>query len=307
MLSLSLKNVVANKARLLLTTLAIALGVSFVVSTFILSDSLQRSFDGLSTDLTETLDLQVRPSDDFGSNGVVTNDTLEVVRSTEGVRAAAGEVGAEEILPVNADGEAVGGEGVGLSWADDAGLNLFAISEGSAPVDGQFVMTKSTANKYGFVIGETYDIQTPKGTLERELSGTATFRAGEDLGFEVNFSLLPLADAQSSFGDSATGLEAISISVTDTASAATVQADLEAALGTSVEVVNQRTLQDEASAEFNQIISIFRNVLLGFAVVALFVSTFIIYNTFGIVLTQRIRELGPVSYTHLTLPTTPYV
>ena len=44
---------------------------------------------------------------------------------------------------------------------------------------------------------------------------------------------------------------------------------------------------DETTTEFTNEIDVVGNILLGFGCVALFVSIFIIYNTFGIVLSQR--------------------
>ena len=61
---------------------------------------------------------------------------------------------------------------------------------------------------------------------------------------------------------------------------------------TSTEIVDNATITAEQEADFNQGIDIVGNVLLGFAIVSLFVSIFIIYNTFAIVLGQRIREIG---------------
>ena len=59
-----------------------------------------------------------------------------------------------------------------------------------------------------------------------------------------------------------------------------------------VEIVDQATINAEQRAEFDESITIIGNVLLGFAIVSLFVSIFIIYNTFAIVLGQRTQELA---------------
>ena len=68
--------------------------------------------------------------------------------------------------------------------------------------------------------------------------------------------------------------------------------DVDVVVGASVEVVDQATVTAEQQAEFDEGITIIGNVLLGFAIVSLFVSIFIIYNTFAIVLGQRVREMG---------------
>ncbi len=57
-------------------------------------------------------------------------------------------------------------------------------------------------------------------------------------------------------------------------------------------MVDQATLESETRADFNEGIDVIGNILLGFAGLSLFVSIFIIYNTFSIVLGQRTRELA---------------
>ncbi|WP_243704525.1 ABC transporter permease [Micromonospora sp. KC723] len=53
-----------------------------------------------------------------------------------------------------------------------------------------------------------------------------------------------------------------------------------------------KQLQDTAAESFRQSLSFFNNVLLGFAGVALFVGTFLILNTFSILVAQRVKELA---------------
>ena len=73
---------------------------------------------------------------------------------------------------------------------------------------------------------------------------------------------------------------------------ADVRADLDALFDESYEVLDTADLNAETSAGFNQAISIIAWVLRSFAIIALFVSIFIIANTFNIVMSQRVRELG---------------
>ena len=60
MLRLTLKNLWSHKGRLFLTTLAVTLGVTFVTSAFVLTDSLNNTFDELAREIAGSLDLQVR-------------------------------------------------------------------------------------------------------------------------------------------------------------------------------------------------------------------------------------------------------
>ena len=60
MLRLALRNLQVNTLRLLLTTAAIAIGVAFVVGTFVLSDTTAKAFDQLYEGLTSDTDVVVR-------------------------------------------------------------------------------------------------------------------------------------------------------------------------------------------------------------------------------------------------------
>ncbi len=64
MLRVAWKSVLGNKLRLALTGLAIVIGVSFVSGTFVLTDSIERAFTGLLTDINAGVDGSVRPSTD---------------------------------------------------------------------------------------------------------------------------------------------------------------------------------------------------------------------------------------------------
>ena len=289
---LALRNVLANKARLLLITFAVAIGVSFVSATFIFSDSLSQTFDGLANQLVEDVDLEVRPTGEFGTDGALNNAVVDQVRATDGVAHVGVLRDSEDVSAITPTGELASGIPIALSWIEHDGLRGFDIVAGQPPGDNEFMLGRGTATNDGFEIGETYRISTPTGVVERTLSGTAELAGGNPFGDEFAFTFFPLDDAQQIFGGDSDGVDAIAISLNDTATASSVQAALAEQLPNGTEVVSSRTVQEEQAASFNDQLSILRNVLLGFAVVSVFVSTFIIRNTFGIILSQRIRELG---------------
>ena len=59
MLRATLKSLLARKLRLMLSGLAVVLGVMFVSGSFVLTDTLGRSFDALFADAYEDIDVQV--------------------------------------------------------------------------------------------------------------------------------------------------------------------------------------------------------------------------------------------------------
>jgi putative ABC transport system permease protein len=297
-LRLTLRNLAANKARFLMTTFAVVLGVGFVVASFVLSDGLRSTFDDLSDEVTAGTDLVVRPTSEFGEPLPLSEDLVAEVRAVDGVANAIGFVESDDnqIQPIKDDGDTidtVGPPQLVFAWTDDTELGSFTVVDGAAPdAPGEFTMDHTAADKHDFVIGNRYDFVTPDGHWEDvELVGTTSF--GED-NATVGATLMhvTLEDAQMLFGE-AGKVDQIPVRLADGADADAVTAALAGILGdTQAEIVDQATVSAEQSAEFNEGITIIGNVLLGFAIVSLFVSIFIIYNTFAIVLGQRVREMG---------------
>ena len=298
MVKLTLRNLAAHKARFAMTTFAVVLGVGFVVASFVLSDGLRSTFGDLSNEITDGTDLEVRPVSEFGEPIPLDEALIDDVASTDGVRVAAGfvEAGENAVQPIKADGTTIdtfGPPQLMFSWIDDAELGSFTVVEGQPPsAPGEFTMDVDAAANHDFVLGETYDLITPSGLAQDyELVGVTSFGADNDT---VGATLMhvTLDEAQILFGNDGE-VDAIPISLAGGADLAAVTAALADVIPVSgAEIVDNATLTAEQQAEFDEGIDIIGNFLLGFAIVSLFVSIFIIYNTFSIVLGQRVRELG---------------
>jgi galactonate dehydratase len=96
-LGVTLKNLFARKLRLVLTSIAVVLGVAFISGTFVLTDTLGSVFDNLFTETTKGIDAVVRTKraldDDQpgrSSRNPVPNSLVSVVESAPGVQAAHG-------------------------------------------------------------------------------------------------------------------------------------------------------------------------------------------------------------------------
>lgn len=67
---------------------------------------------------------------------------------------------------------------------------------------------------------------------------------------------------------------------------------IQAVLPSGYEAVTGETVAKEASDQFKAFVDIFRNFLIGFAGIALFVGCFVIFNAFKITVAQRTRQTG---------------
>src|SRR5436190_24079127 len=94
MFSLTLKSVRANKARFLLTSVAVILGVAFMAGTLVLTDTIKKSYDDVavnvykSTDAVVRSDRHVKNTEGKEVRGTIDTSVLATVKATKGVAAA---------------------------------------------------------------------------------------------------------------------------------------------------------------------------------------------------------------------------
>jgi putative ABC transport system permease protein len=293
MYRLTFKSIRANKVRFALTTSGVILAVSFVVSAFVLADGLRSSFRDVSKDITAGVDLEVRNHADFGDTPPLSADTVSVVAAVDGVASAVPNIEAAEnaVRPIKADGGSIATDGppqLAFNWIDDEELSAFTLVAGAPPQRGEFTMDVDAAAKHGFVIGDAYAIMAPGGRVELTLSGTSSFGADNAT---LGAVLMQMNTDQSSELFGIDGINSVKVQIADGSDAARVQAAVAAAVPTA-EVVDHATVLEETASDFTREIDVVGNILLGFGGVAVFVSVFIIYNTFAIVVGQRTRELA---------------
>src|ERR1700712_1299578 len=108
MRKVSLRNLAAHKVRLVLTVLSVVLGTAFVAGSFVFTDTLQNTFNGIFDDTAKGVDVQVTGQEDNGS-GVPLAD-LATLRAVPGVRAVQPGITGQIVL-LGSDGKAVKGGG----------------------------------------------------------------------------------------------------------------------------------------------------------------------------------------------------
>ena len=293
MLRLTLKNLQANKVRFALTTFGVILAVSFVVSAFVLGDGLRSSFGDLAEETTVGVDLEVRPQADFGDPPPLPAELVGIVARVDGVVDAVPNIVSawDAITVIDGNGEPVttiGPPQIAYTWTDNVELSSFTLVNGAPPQPGEFSIGVDAAAENDLVIGQHYDIITPSGRVNLLLSGTTSFgESNETLGAV----LVQFNEAQAGSLLAIDGVNSIGVQVADGADIAAVQAAVAAAVP-QADVVDHETVAADAKEFFTGEIDIIGNILLGFGGVSLFVSIFIIYNTFAIVLGQRTQEIG---------------
>ena len=295
-LRLTFRNLAASKLRFMLTAFAVLMGVSFVVSSFVLTDGLSKTFDAIVEDSNAGLDAQVRAKAEFEEVDFVDvpidEGLVELVAGVDGVGVAEPGFQTGQLIPLDSDGEPVTTTGspiLSFNWSDPEVTGL-ALVEGDVPASpNEFAMDVDSADRHDFIIGDTYDIVGSAGPEPFELVGLTKFGEDNAVAGAVLMSFT-LDDVQR-----LTGLDG-KIHWIDVASAGvdtdTLVSRLDDALPADVEAVSSDVVIGEEKDDFGGAVDILGSILLGFAFVAVFVSTFIIGNTFNILLGQRVKQLA---------------
>ena len=304
MLKVALRGLLAHKARLLTTFLAVALGVAFMGGVLVLTDTTNRSFDDLFADVFRDTDAVVRSDQtidsDFGEmRGQIDESLLPPVQDANGVAEAAGSVmGYAQVI--DKDGDAVGDPAMGAptfgtNWVDVDDLNPFDLTEGRAPEsDSEIVIDRGTFEDTGYQVGDSVPVQTRDGVDEFELVGVVRFGTADNPG-GASYVMWTVPEAQRLIGEEGR-FSTISATAEDGVSqgelAGSIQEALDADGDQGVEVVTGTEITEETQSDIKQQLS-FLTIFFGvFAGIALFVGTFVIYNSFSIIVAQRTREMA---------------
>lgn len=300
MLRLSLRNAWSHRLRFLMTTAAVVMGVGFVVGSFVVTDSLRASVDQLFADVTAGVDVSVRAESNLSGGGMATArgrvpvSLEDTIREVDGVDAAEGAVGGYAQL-VDLEGEPLtttGAPFLGVSWGHEAGLRPATLDMGREPDGlGEVAIDRGTAEDYGFTVGDRTTVLLADGTQpEVEIVGVFTFGEANNL-LGARLTAFDVDVARDVFG---TGEEVDSIDVIADPGVdpAALAERVQAVVPDGVESVTGTQVAEEANDAVAGFMDAFRNVLLGFAGIALFVSAFFINNTFSIVVGQRTRQLA---------------
>ena len=138
----TLKSLLARKLRLLLSGLAVVLGVMFVSGAFVLTDTLGRSFDAVFSDAFSEVDVNVAAKPKVSLSEVegeqvaapVPASVVDRVKAVPGVTDVRGVVNADGARLIGSNGKVVTSFGppqLGENWLGEG--DLLKLREGRAP------------------------------------------------------------------------------------------------------------------------------------------------------------------------------
>ncbi|HVX17257.1 MAG TPA: FtsX-like permease family protein [Acidimicrobiales bacterium] len=299
----ALKDLAHRKLRLVATAVAVVLGVAFVAGTYVLTDTVSRSFDDLFASVDKTTDVVVRSARTVGDDGFggqktraqISDSFVKAVASVPGVRSAQGHIqGYAQLLDQQGDpiGNPRNGAPVlGLAWDPDPTLNPFRFVAGGPPhADGQVVIDKRSADKGPFKVGDPIGILTQVGQVKATVVGIARFGSANSPG-GASVALFNPPQAARVLGQPGK-VDSVLVAADPGISQTTLASRIQHTLPGNLEAVTGAKITKEDQDSVKSFLGFFSTFLLVFGIVALIVGAFIIVNTFSIIVGQRTRELA---------------
>jgi len=301
-LRFSLRNLLVNKLRLLLTLAAVTVGVAFVSGTYVLSDTMVKAFDELYGGLTSGTDVVVHAEPPFEADVTTTGGLLrpldesvvETVRDVPGVAAAEGSVAGFALIldaqgkPIQPGGAPTFGTNIHV---DRAMSGAGHVREGRVPSGpDELVVDAQTADKAGFHVGDQVTVIFERGRQTFTLVGIVGFGETDSI-LGATLAGFDLPTAQHVLGKDGL-VDEVDVRAEEGVDAAALRDRIAEELPDGVEAVTGEQAADDAVQSVRDALGIFTTVLLVFAGVALLVGSFVIWNTFNVLVAQRRREVA---------------
>ncbi|MFD1860157.1 ABC transporter permease [Aeromicrobium camelliae] len=307
MLKVTLRNLAARKLRLILSAFAIVLGVAFVAGSLVFTDTMGKSFDNIVYGTVSDANVRFESDGQAGLEMESVNldarslpaSLVDEVANVDGVERADGNVEGQGLFVVKENGSLLGGTGaptLTFNWNDapnSAGDQIATISSGKIPEGpDEVVMDERSAENAGYEVGDTVSMLTagPEPQLEAKLVGIVEFAGGGLAG--ATLVMFDTPRTQQLFLGGQDAYTTISVAGEPGVSEQQLVDRITPLLPDGVEAVTGAKLAEESKSLINTVLGFLNTFLLVFAAIALVVGTFLIVNTFSILVAQRSRELA---------------
>jgi putative ABC transport system permease protein len=307
MLRVTLRNLLARKLRLLLSAFAIVLGVAFLSGSLIFTDTMGKSFDNIVNGTVSDASVRLTGLDTGGGGftDAINIDSRTIPASlvsrladAPGVARADGSVDGQGLFVVKKNGKLLGGTGaptLSFNFSDAPNANgdtTVRIAKGRAPRSGEVALDEKSAKSSGYVIGDTVNMVTAgdQPRVQAKLVGYAEFTGGGLAGASLVF--FDTRTAQDLFVGGKDAYTSIGLTAEDGVSQKQLVDAVKPLLPKDAEAVTGKQAADEIKSIVNTVLGFLNTFLLIFAAIALVVGTFLIINTFSILVAQRSRELA---------------
>lgn len=308
MFRLAVKSVRHNPKRLILTAIAVALGVSLVAASHTFTHALSSGFSGLFSEVYGSTDVIVEPdpdantqeapaADPFGpGEGMFTDGDVDAVKAIEGVDVAVGGLQVSGSVLAPDTGEpldpmmAGGAPSQIFNWTGETGIDQSEVVDGRGPESsGEVILDLDSIPRLGYELGDQVRIATDSGVTTYELVGSVRF--GESNSLQgATLAFIPTEDAIELAGSA--DFQQIGVVTAEGADNDAVATNIQEVLPEGARAITGENKAAEEMAILDEIMGYVDVFAIAFALISLFVGGYIIVNTFRVIVTQRTREFG---------------
>ena len=297
MAKLVLRGFLQRKLRVLLTGIAIALGVALMAGTYVLTDTINHSFAGIFKTAAKGQDVVVSPSETLGREKQAqhrrstTRCSRACARSRAWPKRRARSSRPAHFLDVKRKRLTSGGAPAFIAGELPKRFESFSPVKGRFPTSADEVaIDEATAERAGLKLGQQMIVAGAAPARRYTIVGIAQVRRRAVLR-RRRHRAADAAEAQRAAGE---------VGRYDQIDVAAARASRRRSCGRAIraalpDTVNVRTGAQQAAKNTSDLesnLGFLRTFLLIFAYVSLVVGAFIIFNTFSITVAQRTREFG---------------
>jgi putative ABC transport system permease protein len=277
------------------TSFAVIIGVAFIAGSYILSDTIFAAFDEIFSESLSGTSVVVTAQNpveqDNGEVPTISASLLPRIQRTPGVKLAAGAI----FTPggfFDSKGEKIGNKFAPkfISSTLPGRLESLTYIDGHRPRGPtEASIDKSAADGSGLHLGEEIELIGQGKARSFELVGLTQLGSASFGGASIAQVTLPVAQALT---HKVGRFDQISVAAADGAAPALLKRRIAAEMPGGVRVETAQESADRGSEEIRDNLSFLQTFLLVFGFIAVFVGSFLIFNTFSITVAQRVSEFG---------------
>ena len=281
----SVRNILAHKLRLALTLLAVVLGTAFISGSFMFTNALSNTFDSAVDNAFTGVDAAVSQKEDGPALDQKMRDDIANDPDVRAVNIQS----SQTVVVANENAEAFQ-TGGGTSSVEPYYPADQSVGEPAELVDGsephgtaEALINDSAAEKFGIHVGDTLVVVHPDQRDEVKVVGVV--KPAVDQGASLNL-LMDHAGFTERYGDSSQ----LKVAAADGVSAEELVDHLNETFDVDAEAGEE--LAKEISDQISSALKFVNYFLIAFGLIALLVGTFIIANTFSMIVAQRTKEFA---------------
>ena len=302
MIRVALRGMLGRKLRVVLTAIAIVLGVAMVSGSYVLTDTIKSAFSTVFTQAYKNADAVITGKNALGNNDNGSNagaptlpaSLLTSVQRLPGVAQASGDIkDSAQLIGHNGKVISVGGApGLAFSYTPGgARFNPLSLTSGTWPsAPGEIAIDAATAGKDKFGVGRQIGVIARGPVQKFRIVGTVKFAGVSSLG-GATMAIFNLPTAQQIFHKQSQ-FDEIEIAARPGVNPQQLVREIRPLLPGTAQVRTGQGQAQQATKDTSGFLSIFQSFLLAFGGIALFVGSFVIANTLSITIAQRTRELA---------------